>query len=531
MNWTRIWLILALLIVSGGTCATAERLDLQRYKNLREAEREVLDKAQGAFEAAKWGEAIAHYRRFLAGYPEHFAVPFAQYMLGSCYERKRDFDRAVRLYRDVLERHPASPEGPKAQFALARRLEGSYGPEKAAPEYQMLLEKYPKHPLAADVLWHLSIGDLARKEPAGAVEKRSRIVEHFGEHRLFRPAAEWLIAHYLFTENRESAAREICQRLRPGPDTELHLAALYRDRASALLKGEDRAHGQECLERAIVLYRGFTTQFPELRDKLPDCELAIADCYMALGKTEEAVRQCEAFPTRYPWAQKSFSAAMKKIIQAHKSRGAHDQVQKSYLRYFERWPDDDGTRKEFGRFLEETLGAWDDARAQYRLMRNKMDGQWEVACSFHRQGKADEAIEGYQSMKGMVWCHLSFYRIGQVYQHLKKDYPKAIKAYRDSECSPPEYLFRIAECHCEMREWEKALAICEEIQGAFKNRVPEAMRFMVERIYEKRQAPGDREKAITVLKKWTAYYRDSWPHHRLEEYGIKVNSGGMKKER
>lgn len=556
--------------------STGEHLDLDRFKQLREEERYAYQLAERAYQSGNMELALNEFDKFLRLYPNISAASFAQFMMGVCYQQHRHVYTAIKEYQKVVDYYPDSPEGPKAQWAIALGYERIGEPERAPAGYQKLIDAYPKHSLAAQALWTLSELHLTEGKPDIALQQRKRIVLEFEGHPLYRQAVDWLVVRYALEEKDPVAAREMSWRVRSKEDTEFYMAGLYRGRGKELRAGDKLKEGNEYLQRALEIYRNFGINFPKEYDRVIHCEFLVADCYLdmdkpqdavkqyqefpkrfpkerekiveseflvvgcylRMGKHEEAVKWLQEFPNRNPWATRHFPSCLKKIIEIYKSLEIEDLVRQWYALYLHKWPGDDGTRMEFGHYLEKPVGAWDEARSQYRKMENKFNGQWEVAASFHRQKKAEEAVKAYEDVLNSDFGRISiaYYQIGQVHQFLTQDYEKAIKAYTLSEYEPPNHIFRIAECYCAMQKWERALDTCREIINFFDgSRIP-AMQFMVTSIYEVRNSVTfkDRESAVAVLKSILDHYPGtsaaSWAHLKLEDYGLVVTGGGVTKD-
>lgn len=529
-------LFVSMFLALGPRDLCAQKLDLARYEKLREEERYYYNLTEKAFSSKNMAAALNEFGKFLKLYPNLPASSFAKYMLGVCNERKRYVHTAIKEYQQTIDYYGDSPEAPLAQHATARCYEKIGEPEKAFPEYEKFLTDYPKHPLAADVLWHLSAKELKEGKGGKASERRKRIILEFPKHRLFRQAVEWMIRHQLFAEDDPVTARELCWRLRSKPETELYLASLYRKHAGGLLAKKNKTEGKEFMEKAIDIYRQFTIRFPKMRDKIPDCEFAIAGCLVALGDYKKAIETYQGFPQRHPWATRHFKTCVKSIIKIYVDREMSDHVRQWYRVFLDKWPGDDPARKEFGLYLE-SIEAWTDARDEYRGMQNKFDGRWEVASSFHRQEEADKAIEAYKRVAedDFVRFQIAYYQIGQVYQLLKQDYEAAILAYNKSEYRPPTHMFRIAECYVALQKYPRALDTCREIINFFKKSCIPAMQFMVTQVYEKRKSKAlkDRQNAIDMLRAIIRLFPNtgasSWAHIKLEDYGVVVTGGGVSK--
>ncbi|MBI2191371.1 MAG: tetratricopeptide repeat protein [Planctomycetes bacterium] len=529
--------VLFLTAFAPGIGPMAESLDIERFKQLREEERYNYELCEKAYQSGNMELAINEFHKFLKLYPTIPAASYAQYMLGVSHEQHNYVNTAMKRYEELLTYYPDSPEAPKAQWAIARCYQKIGEPEKSPPEFQKVVDLYPKAPLAAQALWALSEIHLVEGKLDEAVGERKRIILEYGDHLLYSQAVDWMIAHYALTERDPVSAREMSWRVRSKEDTELHLAMLYRRHGVALYGGGEHSGGTEFVQRAIEIYRDFSVNFPKSRDRIPECEFAMAECYLDIGKHPEAVKVYQEFPQRHPWATRHFPGCVKKIIDIYKKLEKEDMVRQWYALFLNKWPSDDATRKEFGLYLEKPAGAWNEARSQYRLMQNKFDGQWEVAASFHRQKLADEAIKAYEDVINTDFARISaaYYQVGQVHQMLTHDYEKAIVAYNNSNYEAPTHMFRVAECYCAMQKWERALETCREIINFFEgSRIP-AMQFMVTSVYEVRnsQTHRDRESAVSLLKAILDHYPGtgaaSWAHLKLEEYGVVITGGGVAK--
>ncbi|MDP6360112.1 MAG: tetratricopeptide repeat protein, partial [Planctomycetota bacterium] len=95
-------------------------LDLERYKQLREAERYQVDLADKQYRASQWEAAINEYRKFLKLHPDSSSCSYAQMMVAYCNEGKKYVNEAFKQYQKVLDYYPKSLEAPYALHRMSQ---------------------------------------------------------------------------------------------------------------------------------------------------------------------------------------------------------------------------------------------------------------------------------------------------------------------------------------------------------------------------------------------------------------------------
>ncbi len=92
--------------------------------------RDQFEIAQSAFDQGDYSTAIKAARHLVRSWPLSDYAPTAQYLLGRCYEARRNDERAFREYQKVLEKYPRSDkvnEVLQRQYAIATRyLKGQW---------------------------------------------------------------------------------------------------------------------------------------------------------------------------------------------------------------------------------------------------------------------------------------------------------------------------------------------------------------------------------------------------------------------
>lgn len=187
-----------------------------------------------------------------------------------------------------------------------------------------------------------------------------------------------------------------------GPGTVEFVPTLERARRSAYMEGTDLRR----LERAIRLYRGGRTHWPEARRLLKGLLEAepfnpAVNFYYGLvcddreeGERRLRVVQAIAPDFKDPWGQYlDFHLAF--LFEAqHK----HDEAEAAYRRLLRQDPDDSATYYNLGGMLER-LGRWEEAEALYRqaARRFRHDHQCHASLGhlYLRQGRREEAREQF----------------------------------------------------------------------------------------------------------------------------------------
>lgn len=528
MRRTRL-LTVCLLLMSGALCR-AQRLDIKRYAALREMERWQFDTAEEEFRRRRWDAAITQYGKFLKLYPESESCAFVQLRIGQCEESRRRVNQAIKEYVAVRDYFPDSPEAPYALWSIAR-AQGKCGEAKKRLEaLQKHAQEYPTHPNTAEALWIVSGYYLGEGENQSlGIQQRHRIVDTFPEHRRFKDAVNWLFHHYALTEEAPSRALEIRTKVVSKEQADIDLSNAYGQHAIHCYRSKKRERGKKFLDLCLERLDDFGSRFPG--KNVPYCKKRAAYYLGAIGRIEEAIKRYLKYFEEYANDDAGALAFARWLGEIGRTSEAINR----WLLYLAKHPENDGRRVEFGRWLEK-IGRWEDARDQYRKMANIAASQWEIAQSFHRQKKGKEAIEAYQLVAEDQYnrANVAYFNMGDVYQHVLRDYEKAIRAFVDSNYNMPENLYRVTDCYCAMKKWNNALQQLGEILFIGRN-PPRALKYMVY-VFEARKGEKDRSRAINTCKRILDQFpksgESSWAHQHLEDkYDLNYTGGGVKEQK
>ncbi|MCS7336778.1 MAG: tetratricopeptide repeat protein [Verrucomicrobiae bacterium] len=89
--------------------------------------KDQLEVAQQAFASGDYNLALRAARRVVAQWPLSDYAPDAQFLIGQCYEAKKQYERAFRAYQKLIEKYPKSQhceEALQRQFQIAERFLG-----------------------------------------------------------------------------------------------------------------------------------------------------------------------------------------------------------------------------------------------------------------------------------------------------------------------------------------------------------------------------------------------------------------------
>ncbi|MDA0842107.1 MAG: tetratricopeptide repeat protein [Planctomycetota bacterium] len=471
-------------------------LDLERYKQLREAERYQIDLADKQFQASQWDAAINEYNKFLKLYPDSNSCSYAQMMMAYCHEGKKYVNEAMKQYQKVLDYYPKSLEGPHALYRMSQcNLKSGEFADEIKILMQIISDKtYAGHPVVPVVLYRLAgIADADPKQIEQSVKYRKQIVTDYQGYDYFRHCVSWLASHYLLSENDPVSARNM-----------------------------------------FIKYPGQSNE---------TVELWVADTYLAAARSNKdksdeyrakARTIWEEFPAKFPNATSYSKQCTMRLAQSYRDAGDHKKALEIYAAYIAQYPNDDGARFEVARYLEEQK-RWNDGRMEYLKMEDKLRAQWEIAYSYERQGgKSDEAISNYQTVidSDFVRYADAMYRMGEVLYYQKNDYETALKRFMESNYSPPTHLFRVADCLKALKRFDPAIKQYGEIVTFFKGSASEAY-LRMGRVYldNLKQNKAAIEVFQTLIRNFPKSGQASQAHRILEDLGVVLTGGGLKEEK
>jgi tol-pal system protein YbgF len=94
--------------------------------------------------AAKYGDAVAALRAFVARYPRHDYADNAQYWLGEAFYAQKDYPRALSEFRRVVEVYPRGNKVPDALLKVGYCYQAMGQGDKARAVLEQVVNIYPK---------------------------------------------------------------------------------------------------------------------------------------------------------------------------------------------------------------------------------------------------------------------------------------------------------------------------------------------------------------------------------------------------
>lgn len=223
--------------------------------------------------------SIENFKRIVSEFPKSKQAPYAQYMLGRCYEQSYMWQSAINCFEKITEEYAGCDREQEAYYAIGECYEKLSKWSKAIEVYEKYLEKYPQ----GDWVYHIK----RRIDEIKATQLRSaKKIDYKSEStKLFEEA------NSLFQKNKDLAIIKLKEYIdRYGNDPNVTLAFLgvaqcYQDL-------------DNCVE-AINAYLEYIHRFPT--DGMVDYALfMVGYCYERQKNLLEAKLTYEQLMERFP---------------------------------------------------------------------------------------------------------------------------------------------------------------------------------------------------------------------------------------
>lgn len=530
-------LILIATFVSGlaaeSQAASLDEMSLERWAKLREVERYQLNIAEKYYREKNYKVALAEYEKFLTLYESSEGAPYSQLKWSLCLVQLRKLNTAISDgFQSVIDYWPESPEATAAAYYIGQCYKDNGETRKAKKAYQDVLKKHPKHLVAA-----YSLSDLADvasitndvEAQVAAWRKLTFDVERTRESAGVCHAASRSLAVYCFTNDGFSEGAKA-------------LETTYAEGAPAQVAA---------YARQPILNLTATAETKAQGEKIADEAAAWIREKVSTGSTEE-----EKTAARNTWFY---------IADIHAASRRPEKVLETYALIQKQFGASDET---FGRLANwlKTQDKYDEARAEFRKYKDKVEGQNQVAYSFRQQRRYDEAVAAYQANVASDPEHQArwngdiaiTYREARkfpeaiaVYQELLKsdvkntdnwlweiantyrdsgNYKDAIAWYKQCNNFPSNYQ-QMAACHRQLKSYGEAVILYGQIVGGSESLAPWA----ILQIGYTQEEASSKEQAIQafqqVCKRFPKSSYASQAHAHLQnKYKISVTLGGAKDE-
>ncbi len=517
-----------------------DEMSIERWKQLREAERYQLQVAEKFYREHQYKVAADEYEKFLKLYEKSEGAPYSQLKWSHCQVHLRKQNAAIKDgYQSVLDYYPDSPEAPIAAMLIGRTYKDMGDTKLAKKAFGKAISTYPKH--FAAVLARLELVEIAEKENDSAtrvnlLRELTYDVERKGPaSNPCVDAARQLARLSFHAGNFEEGLKALATTCK---EEELphHLMAHNHGHLPWILEWMTNGNADEMTKKnaeklADASAGWLKTQAGNLLQNEKTKPRGV-DCWYAIADIRGHARQ--------PDKQKAVYEEMLKIL-----------------------GDSDPTLGRFANFFK-SQGKFNEARAIMARFKDATEGQGQIAQSFVDEKKYDKAVEIYRKLAltdqksapkwlqaaAMAWRHgqkpdqaIAIYRelltsdannaneyhfqIAETlyYSHRWKD---CIQAYRGTDRFPHNY-WHMAAANRQLKQYDEAIALYQQIMGASAPNAPQAL---LEIGYTHEQA--DRKEA--AIKTFKAVC-DKFPKtgegsraaaHLNDKYKIPVTLGGAK---
>jgi len=160
--------------------------------------KDQLEVAQAAFDNKDYSPALKAARHVVRQWPLSDYAPQAQYLMGRCYEAKKQDEKAFREYQKLIEKYPKnqnSEEILRRQYEIAKRfLDGQWfklwgyipffpSMEKTADMFQKIVNNGPYSDVAPQAQLRIGAAREKKKDYAAAVKAYELAVDRYNDRQ------------------------------------------------------------------------------------------------------------------------------------------------------------------------------------------------------------------------------------------------------------------------------------------------------------------------------------------------------------
>ncbi|MFM7038621.1 MAG: tetratricopeptide repeat protein, partial [Planctomycetaceae bacterium] len=132
------------------SASVLDEMPIERWKELREAERYQLQIAEKYYREQNWKIAAAEYEKFLTLHEKSTGASFAQMKWSICQVRLKKLNTAIKDgFQSVIDYWPESPDAITSAYHIGLTWKEMGEIKLARKAYQQVLQKYPQAAVAA----------------------------------------------------------------------------------------------------------------------------------------------------------------------------------------------------------------------------------------------------------------------------------------------------------------------------------------------------------------------------------------------
>ena len=349
------------------------------------------------FQAGKYDEAKRCYRGLLEHFATSTAASIASLRLAQCEYNAGHDDAALEGFSNTIARHAGTPAAKEAARGQERALYRLSQTANGTATLARLIEQYPTSAFAADAQFQIARRAYQEKRWSEAAEGFRRVVSQFPAYS-GADQAQFLLADALGQSGASEESRQAFEQfLAFFPESELGSTVHFR---LGLLRFADKDY----MAAAVAFTR--TLQDTVTGEVRSAARYNLALCQRMLGHAEDARQDLESYRKDFPGDARAADVAFQLGDLKEAAGQTNDAI------------------AEFAQVLEAHPSPELRVEAAYRLGRAK-----------ETSGDADGALRAYQvAVAGTA--RENAYRLSAVARcaalyEARKDYPRAVDAYRD----------------------------------------------------------------------------------------------------
>lgn len=529
----------ALLWLAPTGAAPFEELSLDRWTKLREVERYQLNIAEKYYKDQKWKVAADEYEKFLKLYDRSDGAPYAQLKWSHCQVHLRKQNTAIKDgYQSVIDYYPESPEAVAAAYLIGKTYLDTGNLKDAKKALAKVLTAHPKDIVA--VYARLDLVDVAGKE--SDTERRVKLlreltfdVDRKGEAAPPCVQASHQLANHCFATGDFAEGLKALETSHKDDSIPTHLMHPSTGRLPQILNEMTAQTDEAVKKRALrVADEAISYLRVQVKSDLGDekrrpravqCWYYIADIQLHARRPE---KQREVYEEMLA-ALGTDDKLLGHLAQWYKANNKRDLARATYAKYKDAA---EGQHQIAHSWIEENK--FEPAIDIYRKLSLddvKNAGKWlsQAAYTYRRASKPDPAIAIYRELLTTDVNNAAGYHweIAETLYNAHR-WKEALTTFRGTERFPENYQ-RMAMCQRELKQYDEAIALYQQIMGGH---APSASWALLQIAYTHEQASRT-EPAIKAFKlvcdRYPKTAEGSTAHEHLNRvYKISVTLGGAK---
>ncbi len=282
--------------------AEKERLKREEQTKKRDqssqSRRESLDKPS-ASELKKYDQSIEKASKVLEIYPKSKYIDDALFLLGQCFYRKEEYNKAQRKFIELIQNFPNSDFAPESRLWLGKTNIAMQDYETAEKNFHDILNSNPKEEIRDEAQFLLGGLFKDKKDYLTAIDEYNTAAKRANDKSLRAKAYFEMGECYYQLKNFASAVESFKQARKYSPDAKFEFDAMFR---AALALKEMKNY-----DEAIKIFTNLLGDIVN-EDNWPVCRLEIAHCNRLKGEIDYAIEWYLDITTKHPKTEESATA-------------------------------------------------------------------------------------------------------------------------------------------------------------------------------------------------------------------------------